>query len=457
VDITTPPTTAEKAKQNLNRTVALALLLGLLLCARVVEASVNIGATPYPTIQDAINASVAGDTIEIGAGTYAENLVINSGGAKELTLNGVGSGSNDASNTIIDGITSQTIRIQAGGTAAGQRLILSNMRVTGGVGAGNTGMGIRIGGGADISNITFDNVSSVGNGGHGIGLDHTFAFDDLVISQSLMADNGGAGLRFPSSLGSLGTVDISGTTFQDNLGIGLISYSTGTISISDSTFSGNATNVHTGGDLVLTSFDSGEVTLDNVSITSDNADCAIRISPSHDGGTPRFGIGGATISMTDVTITGTQLRNGSYASAAIYLSRMKGLVPADITFSNVVINSTADHGLWLGTITESTLDLDGGIDFSGGTFAEYSIALGRHGDTASTSYGLATASIFAIGLGLTEADVYDGEDDVLLGSITLLPAIVPALSEWGVILLVLLLAVLAMIDTTRFESRLPSR
>jgi hypothetical protein len=192
---------------------------------------------------------------------------------------------------------------------------------------------------------------------------------------------------------------------------------------------------------VLTGFDSGSVTLDNVSITSDNADCAIRISPNHDGGTPRYGIGGATISMTDVTISGTQFKNGTYASAAIYLSRMKDLAPADITFNNVVINSTADHGLWLGTITDSTLDLGGGINFSGGTFAEYSIALGRHGDTGSSSYGLSNAEVLAAGLGLTEADVYDDEDDGSLGSITLVQAAVPALSVWGMIMLVLLLAV----------------
>jgi hypothetical protein len=110
--------------------------------------------------------------------------------------------------------------------------------------------------------------------------------DDLVISQSLVSDNDGAGVRFPTSLSSLGTVDISDTTIQDNLGMGLISYSPGTISITDSTFSGNATNLATGGELVLTSFDSGNLTLDNVSFISDNADCAIRISPSHDGGHP---------------------------------------------------------------------------------------------------------------------------------------------------------------------------
>jgi hypothetical protein len=441
VDITTPRKAAVNSNETLKRIVAPVLVLGLFLCAPTVEASVMIGATPYATIQDAIDASVAGDTIEVGAGTYAENLVINSGGAKEITINGVGSDSNDASNTIIDGITGQTVTIRAGGTAAGQRVTLSNLRVTGGVGAGNAGMGIQIGGGADISHITFDNVSSVGNEGHGIGLNHTFAMDDLVISQSLVSDNDSAGVRFPSSLSSLGTVDISNTTIQDNLGIGLISYSSGTISITDSTFSGNATNLHTGGDLVLTDFDSGDLTLDNVSITSDNADCAIRISPSHDGGSPRYGIGGATISMTDVTISGTQFKNGTYASAAIYLSRMKDLAPADITFNNVVINSTADHGLWLGTITDSTLDIDGGIDFSGGTFAEYTIALGRHGDPGSTTYGLTTADVFATGLGLTEADVYDGEDDPALGSITLVPAAVPALSVWGMIMLVLLLAI----------------
>jgi len=158
--------------------------------------------------------------------------------------------------------------------------------------------------------------------------------------------------------------------------------------------------------------------------------------------------------MTDVTISGTQLKNGSYASAAIYLSRMKDLVPADITFDNVVINSTADHGLWLGTITDSSLDLDGGIDFSGGTFAEYSIALGRHGDTGSASYGLSTASVFATGLGLTEADVYDDEDDASLGPITLVLPAVPTLSEWGVILLILLLAISATLYMKRFQPRL---
>jgi hypothetical protein len=54
---------------------------------------------------------------------------------------------------------------------------------------------------------------------------------------------------------------------------------------------------------------------------------------------------------------------------------------------------------------------------------------------------LSNADVLADGLGLTEADVYDNEDDPSLGSITLVAPAVPALSVWGMMMLVLLLAV----------------
>jgi len=49
----------------------------------------------YPTIQEAINAAISGDTIYVKAGTYFENLVIN----KTISLIG-----ENADNTIIDGM-----------------------------------------------------------------------------------------------------------------------------------------------------------------------------------------------------------------------------------------------------------------------------------------------------------------------------------------------------------------
>jgi len=377
------------------------------------------GGGDFTTIQAAINGAGPSDTINIVAGTYAENLVINNAGDMAITLVGAGNGSNPVSDTIVQGVSanSDTIHIVHGGTAVGQRVLLSNMRVTGGQGAGNLGMGVEIGGSGDVSHITFDNFASVGNGGNGIGLNHVGPADDIVVTQSLLANNGGGGFRVPASMGPLGTLSISQTTIEDNSGIGFIAYTPGTISVSDSIFSGNASGLHTGGDLVMTGFVDGDLTLNGVTFTSDNADVAIRVSGSHDGGSPRMPVSSATISMTDVTISGTQFANGSYPSAAIVISRLQDLTPSDITFDNVVINSTADFGLFLGTVTDSAMDLDEQVAF-GGTFSQYAIALGRHGN--SSSYAWATIDVDAIGLGLAEADVWDFDDDSVLGDVSVI-------------------------------------
>jgi len=379
-------------------------------CVGLAQASivnVDTGGT-YSTIQAALDAAGVGHTIQVGAGLYTENLSLNPAAAQAVTLRGVGSGSDPATNTVIQGVGANldAIHIVHGGTAAGERVTLSDLRVTGGRGAGNLGMGVEIGcGGYDVSHITFHDVACVGNEGHGIGLNHTGSAGDILVSQCLLAENDGLGFRVPLSLGTLGTLTLSGTTVRDNASIGFLCYTAGTVAITDSVFSGNSSGEHTGGDIVLTQFADGVLTLDNVSITSDNAESAIRVSGSHDGGTPRLPVSGATISMTDVSIAGTQQQNGTYPSAAIVLSRFKDLGPGDVTFDNVSIDSTADHGLFIGTVTDSTIDLGGEVAFNG-TFNQYAIALGQHGN--SSKYAPATATVSAVGCGLTEADVSDG-------------------------------------------------
>ena len=50
--------------------------------------TVGTGGT-YSRIQDAVDAAVNGDTIEIAAGTYREQVTVN---GKDITLHGAGSG-----------------------------------------------------------------------------------------------------------------------------------------------------------------------------------------------------------------------------------------------------------------------------------------------------------------------------------------------------------------------------
>ena len=397
----------------MRKLITICMIAALLSAAGAVRADV-FNVSSGQSIQAAIDLAGTGDTINIAAGTYNENLLINSNGSMAITLIGAGNGSDPMSNTIIDGVTADTdvIKIGNGGTAVAERVLLSYLRVTGGQGGSNYGMGVEIAGNGNY--ITFDNFASVGNGGEGIGLNYSGPVGDIVVTQSLLASNGGAGFRVPSSSSSLGTLTISGTTIENNSGCGLLSYTPGTISVSDSTFSGNASGSHTDGDLVLTDFVEGDLTLDNVSFISNGADTAIRISGDHDGVTPRMPISAATISMTDVTISGTQASNGDYPSAAIVISRLKDMDSSNITFDNVAINSTADYGLFLGTVTDSNIDLNEQVAF-GGTFSEYAIALGSHGN--ASYYALATADVDAIGLGLTEADVWDFDDDAALGNV----------------------------------------
>jgi len=406
--------------RKMNEQLLAVATVALMIFAGAARGGTTWNVNPGQSIQTAIDGAGPGDIINVAAGTYTENLVINSDGDMAITLQGAGNGSDPGSNTIIQGelANSDTIRIAGGGTAADQRVLLSNMRVTGGQGTGNLGMGVEIGGSGNANHITFDNFASVGNEGEGIGLNHVGPAGDIVVTQSRLADNGCGGFRVPTSLASFGALSISETTIENNGGIGLIAYTPGTISVSDCTFAGNSSGQHTGGDLVLTDFVDGNLTLDNVLFTSDGADVAIRVSGDHDGGSPRIPISGATISMTDVTINGTQTANGTYPSAAIVISRLKDLTPADITFDNVAIDSTADFGLFLGTITDSNMDLNGQVAF-GGTFLQHALALGRHGN--STSYAWATVDVDAVGSGLAEGDVWDFDDDPRLGDVTVIP------------------------------------
>ena len=84
-----------------------------------------------------------------------------------MTINGAGSGSNAAVDTIITSAAANTdvINLATGGASATDRMVIENLRATGATGSGNAANGIELA--AAGSFYTFDNVAAVGNGGNG--------------------------------------------------------------------------------------------------------------------------------------------------------------------------------------------------------------------------------------------------------------------------------------------------
>jgi len=193
-------------------------------------------ATPYTTIQGAINAAAAGDTVFVCPGTYAEQLVIN----EQLTLTGSGVGltivqpssvpfSGDADVHLgdpADGTTIQNFSFDFNGAAntrPGWGIVISgpapsNFAVTNvtirnndiqmGLGAGangvGQGVGVVTGVNADVSGLVI-----TGNAFHG---DPT--------NTGTGTDHGAEGIYINPNGGS-GTVTISNNTFDKHLFAGV--------------------------------------------------------------------------------------------------------------------------------------------------------------------------------------------------------------------------------------------
>ena len=179
------------------------------------------GYDAFDNIQDGVDA-VVGSTVNVAAGAYNENVVID----KAITLDGSGSGDNPSVDTIIAStqLNDKSIRITRGGNSETERVVVRDLRATGGFATtlgGNNGAGIEIGGPSAINHLTFENVVSKDNHGHGLDYNHIVPSGDIELINCEFSGNGGAGLKIPQSIGALDDVTITNCKFNNNGIIGL--------------------------------------------------------------------------------------------------------------------------------------------------------------------------------------------------------------------------------------------
>jgi hypothetical protein len=185
-------------------------------------------ASPWLTVQYAIDNTPDGGTVFVFAGTYNENLVFD--GSKELIVQ---SESGDPSDTIIDGggigsvvlfsggdtSTLEGFTIQHGSAAlhgGGIRVVGSSSYIFGNTITGNTapnGGGIYINAGSPI--ITGNTISNNTTSGYGGGIDMNSYSSPIITGNTISnntADGGGAGI---SMLLSSPTID--GNNIESNV------------------------------------------------------------------------------------------------------------------------------------------------------------------------------------------------------------------------------------------------
>lgn len=137
-----------------------------------------VGGGGYATIQEAITAAQAGDTILIADGDYAENLTID----KEISLVAVNPGE-----VTINPAAGNVVTVSAG--VNGGDVSISGINIDG----ANNGSGVYVMQHADVGTLTLDHVDIRNAGAHGVfvdGEDSLDAANAVTITNSTFANNG---------------------------------------------------------------------------------------------------------------------------------------------------------------------------------------------------------------------------------------------------------------------------
>jgi hypothetical protein len=150
--------------------LSLCSVLAVLSSASAFAATLNVPSGPYPTIQSAVSAAVAGDTIVVAAGSYSENVTI---ATASLTLKGAQAGNPVAGRTFGSGGESTVSGALSTGvgviTVNAANVTIDGFSITNVVTAfAAHGVVVKSGGHyATVTNTIFDTITTTDTGGNG--------------------------------------------------------------------------------------------------------------------------------------------------------------------------------------------------------------------------------------------------------------------------------------------------
>jgi hypothetical protein len=210
--------------------------------------------TMYPTIQAAVNGANPGDTILVGAGSYAEKVTVNKSLILEGAQHGIDAQTRSGAETVVTGIDDGTGHITTPFDITANNVTLDGFTVEGATSSTEFGFGILEGAGTSgtqiLNNIVQNNIA-------GLSLSNATGGNSGLIQHNLFQNNNVTGPVSGTAIytdqfnagGSLANVTIDGNSFLNDTNSGVIIGPTdatkgaSNVTISNNTFNGDGNAV----------------------------------------------------------------------------------------------------------------------------------------------------------------------------------------------------------------------